>query len=466
MTIRTNIIATCVAVSSIAGAAFGQWNRVLNTVSPSEREQPVMGYDTARGNTVMFGGAVASLGYPSNETWVYDGQWTKLSPKTVPWGRYDCDMVFDVVRKVGVMYGGSQGAFSGPLLDETWEWDGTNWNRKYPANNPGGRKGYAAAFDLFRQRVVIYGGSLSNGLPNAVGDTWEYDGTDWTKVATANSPGPRIGACMAYSWTLQKVVLFGGIEPQGGTGGDETWTYDGTNWTKLQTMNKPAARYGGRVVYDHARDRVLLYGGWEAPPLVGAYDDTWEFDGTDWRYVQNATPSPRSGFGMVMDYDRLRPVLFGGASVPSTGAQLNEVWEYGAAYQSFAAGCQGSAGIPTVSSTGYPRLGGTQSIQLGNLTQGASTALLMFGVSNTAGSTGPLPLDLSFAGLTGCNLYVSTEMTIPLAAAGGVAGLTWVVPYDPTLFGARFYNQGISIDPGQNAAGLVMTNGIAAQVGY
>lgn len=62
------------------------------------------------------------------------------------------------------------------------------------------------AYDSLRGRVVLFGGAITNG---ALGDTWEWDGTDWTQMATSG-PSRRYGHALAYDSRRQRVVLFGG----------------------------------------------------------------------------------------------------------------------------------------------------------------------------------------------------------------------------------------------------------------
>jgi len=77
------------------------------------------------------------------------------------------------------------------------------------------------------------------------------------------------------------------------------------------------------MVYDSARGRVVLFGGYGSPPVFG---DTWEWDGSNWVERTPATsPTDRYGHEMVYDHARGRVVLFGGVYVDT----LNDMWEYG-----------------------------------------------------------------------------------------------------------------------------------------
>ena len=74
-----------------------------------------------------------------------------------------------------------------------------------------------------------------------------------------------------------------------------------------------AARYRPALAYDAARERVVLYGGWDTTDTFG---ETWEFDGSDWTQAASELQSPpaRSDPALTYDEARGRVVLFGGNS--------------------------------------------------------------------------------------------------------------------------------------------------------
>jgi hypothetical protein len=82
------------------------------------------------------------------------------------------------------------------------------------------------AYDNARHRVILFGGAKGSlGL----GDTWEWDGVSWTKVATTG-PSPRIYSAAAYDGVSRTVVLFGGDDTFGNLLGD-TWAWSGPIYT-------------------------------------------------------------------------------------------------------------------------------------------------------------------------------------------------------------------------------------------
>jgi hypothetical protein len=110
-------------------------------------------------------------------------------------------------------------------------------------------------------------------------DTWTWDGTDWTQRSPVHSPPARYEPGMAYSASDQRIVLFGGLDSsQFQTLGD-TWTWDGTDWTRQSPLHSPVAR-NGHTMSGAAAGQVVLFGGQsDGGSLVG---DTWAGDGTDW----------------------------------------------------------------------------------------------------------------------------------------------------------------------------------------
>ena len=64
------------------------------------------------------------------------------------------------------------------------------------------------AYDAARQRVVLFGGIGSTGY---LGDTWEWDGTTWAQKFPANTPSAKLIYSMTYDPILGEVLMFGGF---------------------------------------------------------------------------------------------------------------------------------------------------------------------------------------------------------------------------------------------------------------
>ena len=61
----------------------------------------------------------------------------------------------------------------------------------------------------------MFGGFVAGGTD--INDTWEWDGTNWTLRQAANTPGapgPRGAHRLVYDPDRQQVVMFGGFVPR------------------------------------------------------------------------------------------------------------------------------------------------------------------------------------------------------------------------------------------------------------
>jgi hypothetical protein len=374
-------------------------------------------------------------------------------------------MVHDIGRGVTVMYGGGNTSpFGGPSIDQTWEFNGVTWTRITTTNSPGGLANMGAAYDVIRQRTVIYGGDPDSFFPIASNQTWEYDGTNWTQVTTATNPGPLERPGMCFDITLQKTVLFGGIDPQTG-GTDNTWVYDGINWTMLTvTGPRPSARTGCQMVYDISRSVCILHGGMD--PMTGnPFTDTWQFDGASWSQALGTQPAPRVLFSMAMNPVTGRAVVFGGNN-PVTYNEMSDTWQFGAEYHTFGTGCAGTNGVPALAGVGAPHLGGFFSINLSQLNAANPFAIMFTGLSNTTWPLGQLPADLTPFGLTGCTAFISPDLFELIPCAAGSTTYQVFVPLIPTMAGMPIFHQGASFDATVNPAGLTVSNAGGGIVGY
>ena len=63
-------------------------------------------------------------------------------------------------------------------------------------------------------------------------------------------------------------------------------------WKQKQPANAPTARILPAMGYDAQRGEVVLFGGFDG----AVSDETWVFDGQDWsRRFPTVTPPPRAG---------------------------------------------------------------------------------------------------------------------------------------------------------------------------
>ncbi len=252
------------------------WTLKVPTDAPTPRTFHAMAYDAARAQVVLFGGIDSNF-VSHNDTWVWDGtNWTQKSPANSPPPSLSNFMAYDAARAQVVLFGGRDSNFVDN--NDTWVWDGTNWTQKSPANSPTPRSGNVMEYDAARAQVVLFGGVGSNNV--RLNDTWVWDGTNWTQKSPANSPPLIASHAMAYDAARAQVVLFGGLDGQilqdehPLENRDDTWVWDGTNWTQKSPANSPPPRGYLAMAYDAARAQVVLFGGINSNNFV-RYNDTW-----------------------------------------------------------------------------------------------------------------------------------------------------------------------------------------------
>ncbi|MCB0336881.1 MAG: hypothetical protein KDD62_11275, partial [Bdellovibrionales bacterium] len=240
-----------------------------------------MAFDANNGVSVMFGGRVGVS--PTQQTFTFDGdEWTQLSPGTLPSARafhsmahHDSNDANDAV----ILFGGLDG--NPNALAETWKWDGTNWTQLSPATSPPARYLSSMAYDPGRQVTVLYGGF--DGTSQLGGNVWEWNGTNWTKIIPAGgAPSNRSSHAMTYDTNIGTVLLFGGHD--GTSYLQDTWSWDGTDWVDLSPATTPRTSGDHAVVFDSANQYSILFGG------VGDSDvlnDTLAYN-----VAPSASPSP------------------------------------------------------------------------------------------------------------------------------------------------------------------------------
>lgn len=322
---------------------------------PSAREEHAMAYDVARGVTVLFGGDAA--GDDGNgETWEWDGNaWTQRMVNGPSPRRWHA-MAYDMARGVTVLFGGHSNNLDG----DTWEWNGTTWTLR-ATTGPSPRQYHAMAYDTTRNMTVLSGGITSSGTN---GETWEWSGSSWTQrlIPPEARPSPRYQHDMAFDSARGVTVLFGGQNGSVVGRVGDTWEWDGVNWTqrsntgsassihaatfdsirkvgvmvgsgtwewdgltwKLRSTAGPSFRSNHALAYDAARGVTVLCGGMTASVMK---NDTWEWDGTTWTLRSSVGPSPREGHGMAYDASRGVTVLFGGR-IDEDYNFSRETWEW------------------------------------------------------------------------------------------------------------------------------------------
>lgn len=285
-----------------------------------------MAYDEARHNVVLFGGVANQT--VLDDTWTWNGvSWAHhqgLIDK--PAARQGAAMAYDEANQVVILFGGlgENGA-----LDDTWSWDGSAWQRLQPAHHPSKRDSAAMSYDLALHAVLLYGGmNEATARPSAINDTWQWNGADWMPLQPAQSPTGGVRPRLAFLNGANLVARFGDcIESHDNT----LYTFDGQTWTPhVPTGNWPPALCVPSLAGDLERHVLVLFGGNPGTGVAPTPADTWTYDGSTWTKTSpGQSPSARFEAPMVYDSDHHVMVLFGGQGLSQgqTGP-LNDTWTW------------------------------------------------------------------------------------------------------------------------------------------
>ncbi|MBN9690655.1 MAG: hypothetical protein J0M24_10480 [Verrucomicrobia bacterium] len=260
-------------------------------IIPGGRAYVSMAYFPPTQKIILFGGYSNSTDV--GETWEFDGtNWKRLFPANSPSSRRDHRMVFDAERNEIVMFGGFRNASGN--LNETWVWKDNNWTQKNPETSPSARNRPNLAFDgaAGRRNVVLFGGDSAND------DTWLWNGSNWTLAATSVRPPNYAGVGITFDAARNEVVMFNNAA--------DTWIWNGTAWSNRASADRPSGRGNHRLAYDPIRQEVILFGG-------DNRSDTWSWNGVNWTPENPTTvPPQRATFGFDWHPGLQRLVAYGG----------------------------------------------------------------------------------------------------------------------------------------------------------
>jgi hypothetical protein len=346
------VVATWVATFGAPARAAvksvdGTWSALPDSVfAPSARREHIAIYDAPHHRYLMFGGFGYGSSAPENnfnEVWTLSlddtPTWTKLDVLGTPPGpRKDPQWGYDVARQRLLIFGGYGQHYVNSAvywLDDVWELslDGTPvWTELYPTGTPpSGRLAGISVYDPLRQRFVGFGGTA--GAPT---DTWSLDLSGdpaWTTLDTGpQSPAGSYGMGCIYDPLRDRMVVFGGSNGADYYGAQNNlWELtlgDSTAWHLLSapgpwdsaTATAPKPRRTMATVYDPMRDRMIVFGGFDA---LTNYDssflnDTWALSLNDltWQRLSPDGPMPtgRDATAAIYDPTGDRMVLYGGWS--------------------------------------------------------------------------------------------------------------------------------------------------------
>lgn len=264
------------------------WSHLtINGPIPGERHSPQWGYDAARNRVIVFGGYGSHL---PGQPWEYlddvwqlslngNPHWTELHPSGVaPSGRLAGAAVYDPMRQRFVGFGGTIGA---PV--DTWILDlrgQPSWEHMpISGARPNGGWGMASVYDARRDRMLIFGGSLDDNYYGSKNDVWELDLRDtprWKQIAASGTlPKARRSCASIYDPIRNRMIIYGGFDALQYSDeflGD-AWALslsDTPTWAALTPSGTaPVGRDGVSAAYDPLHDRMVFFGGWSGWQMLG-----------------------------------------------------------------------------------------------------------------------------------------------------------------------------------------------------
>jgi hypothetical protein len=315
--------------ATTTGATAANWT-LHPRHEPIRRGGPQLAYDGAHGRVVLFGGAICqgAFCFPVNDTWTFDGtSWQQQHPATSPSARYLGNMTYDAKSGKVVLFGGlaciDAACDATVAAGDTWTWDGSNWTQQSSTLSPPPRYSSAMTYNSDTGQVLLYGGCILDSCDTVSADLWSWDGASWSLVNAVSSPGPRYAGQLAYDPVHKTTLLFSGATPQLNgfvtiADPSDTWTFDGSTWSQQSPTSSPEGRQGAGLVWDATRQRMVLFGGYadgESLYKNAVRQDTWTWDGSNWTEQTTSTEPLRSYYiGFVYDDALGKAVLVGGDS--------------------------------------------------------------------------------------------------------------------------------------------------------
>jgi len=318
----------------------GWWS--IPTVGPSPRTAYQMAYDSEDRYVLLFGGCpvYAYEAYCGSgvlgDTWSYaNGTWTNLTATLPlhPSARSAGVMADDPAVGGVILYGGRGPGYS---LTDTWEWTSGVWIRLTPRASPPALTGAAIAFDAADSALVLTGGTLGNST-NMSPSTWVFEDGNWTNATTSSSPAGWFQPALAPNPIDRGVLLFGGVTlGLAPTYSAETWSYlDGTwsNQTMTAGSSTPGPRVGAAVAFDPVLNSTILSGG--SNGVLSYFQDLWEYSASNrWTPIPVSHEPDGVFFGATAAWDAKDGYLvaFGDAIVdrsngpPSITSIGNSTW--------------------------------------------------------------------------------------------------------------------------------------------
>lgn len=208
------------------------------------------------------------------------------------------------------------------------------WRELPDSGQPGALHGPRMTYDRVRKEVVLHGGA---GVDGGTNKTWAFvRGSGWTEICPSMTLPVLYSPAFVYDPVGEQLVLAGGSTSQDFTSPSTTIytcssTAAGATWVPLSTP-LPRAIVGGHLVYDDARDSLILVGGNEE---IDTYSRA-SFATTnlqEWQTIAATSPAAFGGAATNITYDdrneRILALKNYAKPFGTIGESVNELWQLG-----------------------------------------------------------------------------------------------------------------------------------------
>ena len=134
----------------------------------------------------LYGGQGATAALTDSWEWTSTG-WQAVNSGEPPEGRVLASVAYDTTTDVGVMFGGAT-AFNGSATSSMSTLGRSGrWSPAQPIGPPSPRLAAPFAYDASDGYFVLFGGWTSTSPSGPVlNDTWTYTGTNWTNITNSS----------------------------------------------------------------------------------------------------------------------------------------------------------------------------------------------------------------------------------------------------------------------------------------
>ena len=257
--------------------------------------------------------------------------WVQLHPAHSPPARSNGGMAYDAATGQAVLYGGwgdpttdtASGNPGTTYYGDTWTWDGHDWSQACGSCGPGTvdmptNEQTPMVYDPVHHDIVMWVWatySSHTGSLDLVQSTWVWNGSSWSQACSKCFGTTNMDwGTMAFDPNLGEPVLYMNYATDGSPV-QRTYAWTGSSWTDVGAG--PMVSGGIAAGTDFAGKRVVMY-------TTGG---TFDWNGSSWTGETGAQPTPFR-YSTAMAYDPISPgvVLFGGGTSGSAPATQSDAW--------------------------------------------------------------------------------------------------------------------------------------------